>query len=390
MTVAGVHDRYPGLLGVLASDDAVLQALGCAGPGWRREVGRVSLSGPLATLVFQRSDPAGRPGAVLVVDAHLERPDAARDAVELAGGEATAWLVRRPFPEDPWLPQLPELLDGPGRREVVRYRPGVRCTVRVQEDGVTRYAKVFRDPDGEALHRDLVALWHAAQQGNVGFAVAEPQPFDPATGIVWQGEISGGPVGPVLSGDGGVELAARMGRALATLPVAGVRPARAGGPEQAMRRTLRTAGALSRHVPALGPAVASVVERIERIHVAAGPRPGRPIHGAARHPQWLIRPDGLGLVDFDRFGLGDLEAEVAAFEVGVEGERRSPDGLAEAFRSGYEDSSGPLDGRLLGAHRAAARLRMARRMAQQMRADAPARARERVEAAARGLEEIGA
>ena len=112
---------------------------------------------------------------------HASRP-ADPAAVALPGLHRAGWLLARRFPDDPRLPGLPAVMAGPGRRTVVRYRPGRRCTIRVEDGSATRFVKVLKArADGARMHRDAVALAAAATAGRLGFAVAAPDPFDPAT-----------------------------------------------------------------------------------------------------------------------------------------------------------------------------------------------------------------
>jgi Ser/Thr protein kinase RdoA (MazF antagonist) len=385
MTGAPAHERYAAELAALTRHDVLLDALGHRDGGWRATYGRFMPDAePFATLAFERDDPVQE---ILVLEAHAGRP-AAPGAVPLPGAES-AWLVPGPFPADPALPGLPALLAGPGRRTIVRYRPRMRCTVLAQDGGTTRYAKVFPGTDGEPLHRDTVALWQASEDGRLGFVTAAPDRYDAATGTVWQHQIPGEPLKPRLLSPEGPDLAVRMGRALATLRDCGIRPARPVGPGHPLVRAGSAARDLARRVPGLAPAVDAVMSGIERLHRAAGERAAQPIHGAAHPSQWLLSEGRLGLVDFDRFGLGDPELELAVFLAEVDFETGAPSGVDAAFVGGYEEGGAALDRRLLVAYRAAGRLAKARRTARQIRPDGAERAERDLARAAETLDTRG-
>ena len=108
--------------------------------------------------VFGRLEPGRSPWAVL--------------AYEAAGGPTVRVLLGEPEPgeslgpveiarctADPALPGLAPTLAALDRAEVVRYRPGNRCTVRGRAGGAVRYVKVLaRTSDDQT---DARALWAA-------------------------------------------------------------------------------------------------------------------------------------------------------------------------------------------------------------------------------------
>ena len=404
-----VHARHAPALEALGHSDAVLAALGRDGGGWQRTYGRFSPdAAAFATLVFEREgdgdsdghvgveararrpDADGHPDGqeIVVVEAHAHRP--AADAVPLPGTGGAAWLTARDFLADRRLHTIGAVLAGPGRRAVVRYRPGQRCTIRVQSDGATSYVKIHPGADVAALHANGVALWNASRDGRLGFAVARPDRFDLDTHALWQHAIDGRPLLDRLLDDGeGVALGERLGRALATLTGSGLRPAAAPPRSSPLERGRSAGRDLARRVPALEPTVTAVLARIETLHDAAGERAARPIHGAPHPSQWLQTGDGLALVDFDGFVLGDPELDIAVLQAEIEDER-APAGVSEAVVTGYEALAGPLDPRVLTAYRAIGRLSTARRRARAVRADGPQRAERALERAVAVLDAAGA
>jgi hypothetical protein len=361
-------------LAALADGEAAAEAAEGVRPGrrWRRTFGRFDPGRePFATLVLE-SDAA--PQAIVRVEAFVYR---------------RPWLVATPFPGDPALRTLPAVLAGRGRAVVVRYRPRLRCTLRVQEGAETRYAKVLPDARGEAIHRRAVVLGDAAEAGALGFAVAEPVRYDERTRALWQRAVAGAPLNGALLGPEGPALALRMGLALGTLATSGLRLPASAEDEGARARAGRAGWQLARRVPAVAPTVGAVLRSIAELERGAGKRRPRPIHGAPRAPQWLLDGDRLGLVDFDGLALGDPERDVASFQVEMEFERRAVAGaeVNVAFLTGYEALAGPLDGRRLAAYRAQQRLAKALRAAWAPRPDGDARAARHLTRAVVGLEE---
>ncbi|HET6549212.1 MAG TPA: phosphotransferase, partial [Solirubrobacter sp.] len=307
---ASAHVRYRAALERLASDDVLgLEA------GWERRTARFF--------------PDQEPFAVLT----LERAGRMLRADVFAGLR----VVTADAADDPALPGLRAVLDGGA--EIVRYHPGLRCTVRAGD----RFGKVLSDGSGPALLDAQRRLW--AARAELGFAVAEPLAYDEATRTVWQRAVPGERAPLALAG--------RMGAALATLARSSVRPA-----ARAEDRAPAAARELVRRVPVLRREVAALLDDIE-------PGPPRPVHGAPHPPQWLAGADMLGLIDFDRLALGDPEADVAAFvEAAAAEDGGEP--AAEAFAAGYD---GPLDARRLGAYRRRRRIAKALRAASSLRPD---------------------
>jgi hypothetical protein len=82
--------------------------------------------------------------------------------------------------------------------------------------------------------------------------------------------------------------------------------------------------------------------------------------------QWLADGERLGLVDFDRFCLGDPELDAATFvaEIDCEDPATTPrEVLGAAFLRGYADMAGPLEPDLLTAYLAHKRLAKAEKAA---------------------------
>jgi aminoglycoside phosphotransferase (APT) family kinase protein len=93
----------------------------------------------------------------------------------------------------------------------------------------------------------------------------------------------------------------------------------------------------------------------------------------------------LMLVDFDRFGLGDPELEVATFVAEADFESSCYSSAAgEAFRAGFE-AKWPLNAKLFNAYRVHKHIAKALRTATALRLDARERALEIISGAERLL-----
>jgi hypothetical protein len=380
------HARYRDRLEGLAGPEAVL-AVEEAGARWgwteRRAWTRMHERfdpdrEPFATCVLAAE---GTPQRIVRLEAFAERrPEAGPCACLVAAGAAGRLRVTR-FPSDPGLPTLERALAGSRRATVVRYRPGRRCTIRVEDEGETRFAKVYGDGAGGRAHSVGLELWRAGQRGELGFLVAEPERFDAELQAVWHGNVAGVPAGERLRGSHGEELARRIGRAAGTLRRATLRPHRRRDSRSELARAALRCSELERRVPGLRGPARRLLAGLDAAHAACKPADPSPLHGALHTSQWLEDGAAVALLDYDSLALGDPELDVATFlaDLDVENRERTPvDRLAATFLAGYEATAGELDLRLLAAYRAERRLEKALRAARAVRPDGDRRAARRL------------
>lgn len=380
-TAWSAHARFRDRLAVLADAEEPLRAVAEAGErrgwwtpgvGWERSFGRFEPSDqPYATLVFEAT---GDRQHICRVEVFASRPAEDVGVQSLSPSQTLGWLRVNRFPFDPGLPTLARVVAA-APTTVVRYRPSRRCTMRVGTGADTRFVKVFGDGRGARIHAEGLRLWAAAQNGKLGFSVAPPDRFDRSTRSVWQSAVDGLPVAPRVFGLEGPALARRLGAAAASVPSSGLRPVQILGPSEQLRRSLRVGEEITRRMPHVAGEVRSLLERLRRVHARTEGRRLSPIHGAPHVHQWLEGKDGLGLVDFDRFALGEPELDVATFLAEMDFERGTAVGAVKtAFLGGYEEVAGPLDGDVLRAYRSHKRLAKALRSARALRADGDVRA----------------
>jgi Ser/Thr protein kinase RdoA (MazF antagonist) len=393
--VASAHVRYRTQLEALAGSDVVLPAIEAAGERWgwdeRRTWSRLHErfepdAEPYATCVLATTDP---PQWIVRLDAFRDAPpEPVRGTCVVRAGVAGRLHVTR-FPADRGLATLPRVLMAAAEWTVVRYHPGRRCTVRVDGNGRSRFAKVYADGAVARIHADGLELWRAAQRGELGFRVAKPERFDAALRVVWQESVAGEPLTSRLYGRPGEELARRLGRAAGSLSRSGICPRRCRDRRWEFARSTVRCAELERRVPRLGESASRLLRQLEAAYASFDESELRPVHGALHTSQWLERSDSLALLDYDSLALGDPELDVATFlaDVDVQNRRRVPvDRLNEAFLSGFESTAGVLDGRGLAAYRAQRRLEKALRVARAIRPDGDEKAGRRLR---RALEALG-
>jgi len=396
------HAKYRNQLTALASDDLILRAIADAairrawwssGRRWNRTYERFSPGQePFATLVFESSEEIQ---AICHVEVFSSRPNGQVTDDFLTFDEGAGWLRLKKFPADRNLNTLAAVLRGHERATVMRYRPGRRCTIRFDQDGRTRFAKVYpkkfwRYGRGENFISTGEALWHAARSGRLGFAVARPIDWDSQLRTLWQERLEGVAALTHLFGAEGLTLARRMGEAAATLTTCDVKPHKTFDWMAQVSSSIRSAKELLHQIPRLDGFVKELLEALTGIHSRIEMKPLRPIHGDLDASQWLDEGTRLGLADFDDFALGDPELDVATLLVELEFEDGllSVDELSQAFRAGYEAVAGPLNEELLIAYTAHKRLSKALRSARALRPDGDGRAEQILNRAARGLLEM--
>ena len=383
------HDRYRERLAALAADTAPVAAIVEAGrrngwwPAdrqWVRTYGRFHPDhDPFVTLVFEADE---EPQLVCHVDVFTTRPAPPEDHATSVAEHAAGWFRVTRFPADDELPTLPAVLAHPGRRTVVRYRPGSRCTIRFEApDGRVHFAKVLRDQAGERFHANGNILWDAARRNELDFAVARPERWDAETRTLWQEGVPGVALTARHLEAAGVGLASRMGRAAASLTRSSVQPRVVYDWAAHFGRSVRNVADLIVRIPRLAATLDALMQELARAHAGVAARAMRPIHGSLSRTQWVEGTSGLGLVDFDKLAFGDPEFDVAAFLTELDYDRLQVDQIKLAFLSSYEAVAGPLDRRLLDLYAAHERLEKALKSARAVRPDGDVRAEGHLESA---------
>ena len=232
-----------------------------------------------------------------------------------------------PWPADPGLPQLGELLDAPralawhgdapAEVEVLRWEPEQRATLRYLQQGATLYAKTFADERGARIHERFRHVWTLAQREPAAPAVAEPLRWHAATRSVWQARAPGVPLPDVLAAGCPAQLPGRLARALTTLHgcrIEGVetRHDAAHWIGEAWRRAQK----IGRALPGLADRAVRLADALERTSLVLPPHPAGLIHGDFHAGQVGVDRDAGGRIvfhDFDEFALGDPMEDLAAF-----------------------------------------------------------------------------
>lgn len=239
------------------------------------------------------------------------------------------------LPNDPDLPQLPQLLDpvraaqrmpgdagGRWQVELLRYTPQRRATLRYTQDAGpthaarTLYAKTFFDARAPAIHERFNHFWQLSQQCADTPLVAEPLGVDLATNTVWQAPATGVPLPMHLSKPDSARLMASVANALAMLHAAPLKPS----PIATVRSVAHWLGEARRREVKIGRAAPVLAERVARVANAIETHAAHPatralslIHGDWHPDQCWVHDGRIVLFDFDEFTLGDPMEDIAAF-----------------------------------------------------------------------------
>jgi Phosphotransferase enzyme family len=239
------------------------------------------------------------------------------------------------WPDDPRLPQLPQLLDlcstqawwGESAQDacVLRYVPECRATIRYKHecaDKNTRrlFVKTFDDARGEAIYKRLCYFWGLAQLNADAPLVAQPLAYCSATQSIWQAQAAGSALALSLTPNTSSLLAHRLALAIGVLHAAPLTLAGSTSRDAAhwLAEIRLRRKKIIRCAPDMTNRVVRVTEMLE--HMARKLPPYQPtlIHGDL-HPEqvWL---DGARIVlfDFDEFSLGDPMEDIAAFMTKIE------------------------------------------------------------------------
>ena len=339
----------------LVEDDPIPAWLG-GGHDWTRVYGRTSGAGE-AVLVYEPD--LGPSGAVYVALG-------GKSEVNLDGVGAAR---RSDWWQDQALPALAGLALRTPPLEPVRYRPGKRCTLR-STGSKEMFVKCLADQRGAAINRDARLLYRCSQQGWLGFGVARPAGWIALSRLLVQHAVPGAPIIDRLRGAGGAALAARLGTANAALAAAPIAPEPRFTYADQIARTGKYARRLAHFVPPAAPALDALLTCLAAVDPGAA---DRPIHGSPHAHQWLDGPDGLMLVDFDRFGRGDPELDVATFIAEADFEAGAAEPTGRAYRAAFE-ARWPLNPALVAAYRTHKHIAKALRVATAIRTDAADRA----------------
>lgn len=260
-------------------------------------------------------------------------PTSAKDICLLPEMDMVIWR----FPEDPGLPQLPQLLDAQRALQflplqqldnikleqvnhvdiqVVRYRPEQRCILRYdithgkENTHTVLYAKVFNDGKGEQV---FSRIRHCYDMGtSLGARVARPVHYSAAMRTVWQEALTGTPPADYLADGKYREIMQMTGICLAKLHAARLPMSKTVSREARLTDAIKKSRKLVQAFPELSEILGLLAVYLQNQLMQLPAALETVIHGDMHFGQFLILPDGtLALFDFDEWSLGDPAQDLA-------------------------------------------------------------------------------
>lgn len=305
---------------------------------------------------------------------YLQRPS--HDAALTLGKPATHpdlhVFVRR-FPDDPGLPSLPELtgaqvvtrlpdavmqwLMHPAdvKVEVVSYRPGERCVLRVSSAApaaiaAARRPSVYAKCYSMGLGARVAARYRALAQSIGGASLPEMLHFDEARDVLWLAGIEGSLAADCSGEPQGVATARHIAKVTAELHAALVATEEVRSREVLIDETGKRIAKLALALPTHQSELAQLGVRLlaAQAHLPA-PR-YRPIHGDLHLRQWVMADGRAYLVDFDELASGEAEQDLAALIVDMEHNEYGRAPAAELLLAYAEHAQHRLDRAVLDWH----------------------------------------
>jgi hypothetical protein len=205
--------------------------------------------------------------------------------------------------------------------QIVRYKPGSRCTVVYHLDYSSGadaehhwpnlvVAKTYRKEKGQNAYDSMRALWDSPLSASAALKIAEPLGYDAEMKVMIQGPIRqektlkdltvmAVKAGTDQAFDELTDAMRQTARALAELHGCGVQLEKVYGWENDEAQTRESILELSVAVPQLGPAGLPFLDRLNSLEASSAPDPLVPSHCTFRPAQVLMYQGEIGFIDFD-------------------------------------------------------------------------------------------
>jgi hypothetical protein len=219
--------------------------------------------------------------------------------------------------------------------EIIRYKPGNRCTIRYQLEYAPDMpveasrpaiivAKIDRQVKGRNAYESMKALWDASFGSSNSVRIAEPLAYDPdlrvfIQGPVWEEQtladlfLSALDSGTPEASGALHETMKKTAMGLADLHRSGVEIGQTFTWEDEMAELRAQVMQLSAVFPNLSSGATPFLERISLLEAAALRDPLVPSHGTFRPVQVLLNKGEVSFIDFDSFCQSEPARDVSMF-----------------------------------------------------------------------------
>jgi hypothetical protein len=247
------------------------------------------------------------------------------------------------FPHDPGLPHLRHVVDllavkqslpAEGlrqigiqeppqilERQVVNYRPEIRCTNRyiIYDSSRDRtyqlFGKTFRETEGQALYERLHFFWDRSLAEPETMAIAQPLGYSAAVNTVWQRGVPGTPLLHILNRANYQYYIAAVAKGLASLHTCSLGNLATHLPDDHLIESRKKLTKLSDALPHLSDLLSTIATTIKQTAPAPSTIPFRPIHWDFHIDQLLADQGTLTFCDLDEVIVGDPIQDLAHFIV---------------------------------------------------------------------------
>ncbi len=218
---------------------------------------------------------------------------------------------------------------------VVRYKPGSRCTVLYRleyaDEGAARrnwpdlvVAKTYKGDKGRNAYEGMRALWNSPLHTGEVVTIAEPLAFVPELNLLVQGPIREERMLKDL-----IRSALRVGTpealaelddymrktalGLAALHRSGAAHGETTTWDDELAEVREEAEQLASAIPELAEAAGPLLARLEALAAECPADPPAPAHRSFRPAQVLLHQGTIGFIDFDSFGQAEPALDLALF-----------------------------------------------------------------------------
>ena len=252
-------------------------------------------------------------------------------------------LILWRFPHDPGLPHLRQLVnllaierylpvDGLRQiglqgtpqvlmRQLVQYRPEIRCTHRYDlcdpttDQTAQLFAKTFAEVDGQAVYDRLQYFWDRSLADLEAMAIAQPLGYSAAINTVWQRSVPGTPLRQVLDTSNYRQYIAAVAQGLASLHTSQIEGLATHSPHDHLVEIRKKLAKLSDALPQLSKIFDVVGDNMEQTAPPRSAIPFNPIHWDFHIDQLLADQGKLVFCDMDELIIGDPLQDLANFIV---------------------------------------------------------------------------
>jgi hypothetical protein len=217
--------------------------------------------------------------------------------------------------------------------QVVRYKPGSRCTIVYHLGYPLKadhswpelvVAKTYRKEKGQNAYESMLALWNSSLGSSSAVTIAEPLAYDTELRIMIQGPIRQDHTleesivkaireGTQEAKDELTDALLKSARGLAELHQSGIALGKEFGWEDDMGEVREVVERLSVSLPHLAQAAGPFVERLSQLEASSQPDPRVSTHGTFRPAQVLIHQGQIGFIDFDSFCQAEPAKDLGLF-----------------------------------------------------------------------------